>query len=752
MDVQSLVHDWLLNRHNGHWTMVLDNLDDESVILPTSKEEDVSSKHESVAGGLGERSLLDYIPTTDHGSIVITTRSHQVASQLIEYAEDIIDVDAMTEQDATALFSRKLARVQPNSDPEQLKLLVRELDCMPLAIMQAAAYITQSKGRTTVMQYYAQLVRSDSDREVLLRKHSADSRRDIQASNSILITWHISFEHIRRQRQSAADLLALMSFFSGQAIATIYVRGQYHNAPLKESSVSGVKDGILGDYDFEDDIAVLLAHGMVGVGADDQSLNIHRLVQHSTRVWLDLHGKLDFWRMRYIDVLNDRFPATGDYENWPECQALFPHLEALLHWSRDGDHRMSRCSDILLRGSWYALRTERYTVAEEMARESMDTRAQLFGMQDERTLAAANDLALALRGQGKYTDSEQLFREGLRERERTLGPSHPSALESANNLAMTMEDQGKYEDAEKLYRQVLAGLDNIMSPSRSDMMGCVNNFLLLLCKQAKYTEAEDLVRQQLDKLEVVLGPDHPTTILCLGDLGTILHMQEKYDEAITLLRQALTRSRQVLGQENPDTLEKMTTLALLLNQQGQKTEAEELAREALAKSEEKLGPNHSKTLTFMNVLAVILRGQGVAIEAEELLRLRVTRSSEALGLDHPDTLDCVNNLATALLEMDKYGEAEELFRRAVASMQRALGLSHPSTLRTKYNLVMTLGEQEKLTEASRLFEQVIGGCIGTFGTSHPMTILVQKNQEQLNSKIKESGLQERKTTSGGTAD
>ena len=39
------------------------------------------------------------------------------------------------------------------------------------------------------------------------------SGEDREAQNSIMLTGHISFEHVRQTRQSAADLLSLMSFF-----------------------------------------------------------------------------------------------------------------------------------------------------------------------------------------------------------------------------------------------------------------------------------------------------------------------------------------------------------------------------------------------------------------------------------------------------------------------------------------------------------------------------------------------------------
>ncbi len=67
-------------------------------------------------------------------------------------------------------------------------------------------------------------------------------------------------------------------------------------------------------------------------------LDMHRLVQISTkkwlelhdelRRWLELHDELRRWQKWYIEVMEEAFP-TGSCENWPTCQTLFSHVEAM---------------------------------------------------------------------------------------------------------------------------------------------------------------------------------------------------------------------------------------------------------------------------------------------------------------------------------------------------------------------------------------------------------------------------------------
>jgi hypothetical protein len=90
--------------------------------------------------------------------------------------------------------------------------LLHTLDCMPLAITQAAAYIGR-RARMTIAGYLREFHESGNSRDSLLHQDAGDLRRDVTASNSVITTWQISFERIRQDRPSATELLSLMSFF-----------------------------------------------------------------------------------------------------------------------------------------------------------------------------------------------------------------------------------------------------------------------------------------------------------------------------------------------------------------------------------------------------------------------------------------------------------------------------------------------------------------------------------------------------------
>ncbi|KAK5079532.1 hypothetical protein LTR70_009190 [Exophiala xenobiotica] len=157
-----MVHAWLSDKHNGRWTMVVDNADSYEVMFGSRSGEARTStvfSTSSSAMASSDRSLSNYLPSSAQGAIVITTRSREVAKGLIECAEDIVDVVPMTSEDKIR---------------ETIRLL-QELDYMPLAITQAAAYINQLGSRMTLSRYVEMLAKSDLDRERLLKKDIRDS-------------------------------------------------------------------------------------------------------------------------------------------------------------------------------------------------------------------------------------------------------------------------------------------------------------------------------------------------------------------------------------------------------------------------------------------------------------------------------------------------------------------------------------------------------------------------------------------------
>jgi hypothetical protein len=206
--VLQLVYNWLCSASSGRWIIIVDNADDWSVFYPRREHEESSGDLSNVKNTT--IALARFLPQSANGSVLITSRSLDVATKLSGSDKDIIKIYTMNEDQAVQLLESKLS--DPSYEKAELTQLALALDRVPLAIVQAAAYINRRAPRTSVSKYVMELGMSDQKRERLLSEGGSYLYRDEYASNSVLTTWQISFECIRQERSSAAELLSFMSF------------------------------------------------------------------------------------------------------------------------------------------------------------------------------------------------------------------------------------------------------------------------------------------------------------------------------------------------------------------------------------------------------------------------------------------------------------------------------------------------------------------------------------------------------------
>ncbi|KAF2716694.1 hypothetical protein K431DRAFT_307599 [Polychaeton citri CBS 116435] len=372
---------WLCNRKKGEWLVILDSVDDAGFLF---------AKPATAA----ERRLIDYLPVCEHGSILFTTRSQHVAS-LLTHTSQIIHVPPMVPSDAQELLQKKLG----GEERDRYCQLAVALDCLPLALAQAAAYIHQRRPKCSIKDYLAKLQNSRS-RTTLLRSDPQFPDRDEEASSSILKTWQISFDYISRMRPSAADLLSTMSFCDPQAIPEILMHDN------RSSDDSHDLDQVCDDS-FGEDVTTLRSFSFISATTDRESWEMHRLVQDATRMWLEDRRRLEVFQARFIHRLNEVFPS-GHYENWQACQLLFPHAQFVAGQPPSDENTRSRWASVMYHAAWYAWQKGQLAAAQMMAESSMQVEASLERQNEEQMLYSTAMLALILRARGLWGEAEKL--------------------------------------------------------------------------------------------------------------------------------------------------------------------------------------------------------------------------------------------------------------------------------------------------------------------------------------------------------
>lgn len=709
--------------------MILDNLDDHELF------------HTNAAQGQGPsnpatRPLLDYIPRIINGSVIMTSRSQDIARQFVQDSS-LIQVEPMEKSEATELLMRKIAFSEEEfSQQNQQSLeLVGELEYMPLAIIQAAAYIKHRASRCSVSQYLEMFRQSDRHATSLLKYEAGRLYRDWEAKNAILVTWQISFNFIQRTRPSAADLLSLMCFFDRHGISEHLLRnkiGREHRDPNLERPAGDSSDEerdtmteFDADQDFEDDVFALRSYSFIHI-EDKNLFTMHRLVQLAARVWLVSHNQGEHWKEQFIMRLSKEFP-DGNYENWVKCQSLFPHVKAALSQRPDSEVSTLEWASLLYRGAWYAFKKGNITDMREMVSNSRKQRIKIMGKEAEESLSSTLMLANAYWLEGRYKDAEKLELQVVEIHTMKFGESHHHTLISMSNLAATYNYQGRIKEAKELQIQVLETRKITLGVDHPSTRTSMVNLAATYSDLGQWEEAKELNIQVLKARRAQLGEDHPSTLRSSGHLASTYRKLGQWGEAEKLEEMVMATLTAKLGEHHPDTLTSMDNLALTYQRQGRWKEAENLEARVIETRSTFFGEEHLNTLTSMSILALTYQNQGRWKEAEELETRVLELRKMKLGEFHPDTLASMQNLACAFGGQGRGEDAENLLIRVLEGTKSNFGMEHPDTLTIMNNLASTYSSRGRWEEAERYFLQVIKTRQATIGKDHPSTLVSIQN-------------------------
>ncbi|KAI0146405.1 P-loop containing nucleoside triphosphate hydrolase protein [Xylariaceae sp. FL1272] len=583
---------------NGRWHMVLDSVDDVKVFYNTDK-----AGHGATESA--KKALSSYFLQSSNGSILVTTRSREVSFRFTGKNAEGTDIDAA-------------------------KKFVDALEYLPLAISQTAAYIEGRAPRMSIRKYLDEFEKSERERTSLLNYDRGDLRRDESAKNSVIVTWQISFDHIRLCQPSAADLLALMSFFDRQGIfeSLILCRNKVVRPSAPETNMhSGESFNVEIEEDqvFEEDIATLRNYCLIQVNEEGDIFEMHGLVQLATRRWLQAYGHSDQFVSQFITRVARAFPPSK-FETWNTCQKLFPHAEKAIMCSPIDEETKLYLAQLLSKSSWYAQEQGMYTISESMARVSRDIYQNV------------------------------------------LGSKHTYTLDSMQNLAAIYGEQGQWKEAEELLEETVNTGNMVQGPDGTVTLKGIHDLSCLHYMQGKLTDAETLQAQVLKKWRATLGYDHLYTLGVMNNLGNPYSAQGRWKEAKELRVQVLEKRKTVQGLNHPSTLRSMNNLASTYQDLGRLEDAEELGVQVLEKRKIVLGPDH------LDALSSRLGA------AEELGVQVLDRRRRILGPDHPDTLLSTNNLASTWYCQGRLVEASSLLEDCVQTSIRVLGLKHPNTV------------------------------------------------------------------------
>jgi hypothetical protein len=371
-DVKRLVQAYLSKESAGQWLLVFDNADDIDMWIAKSRS------------GQGSGRLVEYLPSSKQGCIIFTTRDRKTAVKLAHH--NVVKVPEMDENVATQLLRKCLVDKDLIKERQDTIALLAQLTYLPLAIVQAAAYINENG--IQLADYL--LLLSDQEENVanVLSEDFEDDGRYPDVMNPVATTWLISFQQIQHCDPLAADYLSLMACVDSKDIPL----------SLLPSGSSRKKE--------MDAIGTLDAYSFISKRPAYPTIDLHRLVHLATRNWLRKEELLARWTEKAIVRLEEVFPDF-DHKNRSIWRMYLPHAR-------------------------YALECD---INDEGRKHWIDL-AERYGK--------------SLYSDGRWDEAEVVFVRVVEAQKKTFGAEHPSTLISKGNLALIYQCQGRLKEAEEL--------------------------------------------------------------------------------------------------------------------------------------------------------------------------------------------------------------------------------------------------------------------------------------------------------------
>ena len=644
VDTVQLVTRWLGDELNGPWLLILDNVDDIEALHGACHLISAQLDQKETTA-----SNSTYIPPSERGLIIITTRDRRVGERLAHRQQPIF-VQPLTNTDAKHLLWRKLPEPADLGEADCDEFL-EALDYLPLAITQATSFI--SENGITLTEYLNLLRAGDSDTIDILKEDLPDPGRDRETQNSIYRTWKLSFDQISLQDPRAAEILSIMAILDRQTIPDLLLR--------KESD---------GKVVFIKAIGTLKAYSLITEEKQGSIFGMHRLVQFAIKMWLDAEGSMAQWQGKAVEALYKVSPHGRDYEDWSVWRSLDPHIQSVRSCTLSTYNGLEQRAYLLTGIGAYHIAHGQYKAASEELKEALASREHTLGPNHLLTLNTIRGLGNLYWDQMNLSEAEVMYEHVLAGFTAKLGPHHKETLKIFVDLGIMYTSQQKWAEAHSLYLQVLKQHGKEL-PGGFETYKIYRYLGDLSAQEGKLAEADDFYGRALNGLEKLSGLGYSDTFRVSYHMAYLYERQGRLVDAEDTYRRAL-KDGKLSDPDRPEIPRTLFNLGLVCAIQKKYADAENIFQQAVMECERLRGPDHLDTINATIGLGHTQYDQGKLAKAEITFQRAAAQIEKVLGLGPSLTREPLHRLRSLYKYLGRITDAEATDRKLWSNPYRCL--------------------------------------------------------------------------------
>ena len=331
-------------------------------------------------------------------------------------------------------------------------------------------------------------------------------------------------------------------------------------------------------------IGTLYQQGLLVRDVGD-TVRMHRLIQAVV-----LSHRSDGTRREVIakavEILAKLFPNGVNPDQWPQCQQLMAHVQALLEHTLNHAILSQALVDLWTKyGVYLHCRGLDIRLAREPLEQALAVCMRLYEGDHPEVARSLSNLAVDLSRRGAHERALELDERALAMRQRLYEGDHPEVARSLSNLAVALSRRRAHERALELDERALAMRQRLYEGDHPDVATSMNNLASELRIGLKIERALELDERALAMRQRLYQGDHPDIAASLGNLAVDLTFSGDFKRALKLADEALAMRDRLYEGDHPDAAASLEYLSFVVTWAGNEKRARMMLEKAKAMRE-----------------------------------------------------------------------------------------------------------------------------------------------------------------------
>jgi tetratricopeptide (TPR) repeat protein len=433
-------------------------------------------------------------------------------------------------------------------DRDAADALANELGDLPLALAQAAAYVTETG---VGLAGYLDLFRT--------RRSELWAEEKPPEGYPATVGTTMAADRLRSTEPLALDLLSLCAFLAPEAIPRRLL--SEHHAALPAELGDAAADPLR----LNRLVGLLRRYSLVDVTGE--GLTFHRLVQAATRDALTDHA-MRRWLTAAVALMNAGFPyVEDDPATWTPSGELLSHALATAGYAERFVRNLPDTARLLNEAASFLETRAEFDRARAAYRRALELAEEALGPGDPTVATYVNNLGHVLKAQADLSGARACFERALAIDEAAFGFEHPNVASDVNNLGLVLRAQADLAGALACFDRALRIFESHFGSEHPDVATIVNNRGTVLQDLGNLAEARACYERALVIDEAVFGLEHPNVAIRINNLGSALQDLGDVAGARAYFARALSIFEKFLPTDHPHVTKTRSHLQIIAEEE-----------------------------------------------------------------------------------------------------------------------------------------------------------------------------------------